>query len=104
MDVEYDQMGRGEPKLVRGKPRRIDLLLHFRGHHESNLLACEVEAGLRRPVEVDPTDREKLQRMTKRPFKYTAGVWVHFPRNPKGRRHMATFPNGQQSGPICGLG
>jgi hypothetical protein len=54
VDMEYDQMGQGDAKLVRGKQRRTDLLLHFRGHHESNLLACEIRVfhhtrGVRRP-------------------------------------------------------
>jgi hypothetical protein len=94
VDLEYDQMGQGEQKQVKGKHRRIDLLVHERGINGQNLLVCEVKVGHELPQEVDLNDLEKLVHMTLKPFEYKAGLWIHFPRSPRGDLHCATVVKG----------
>lgn len=93
-------MADGAAKVVGNTRRRIDLLLHKRGHEGPNLLACEVKSRITRPKSVNATDLEKLKHLTRQNgvFKYGVGIWLSLPRLPGGSAYYAIVINGVLEG------
>ena len=89
VDTEYGQMNVAEIKNINGRDVRIDMLVHRRGLHDANMVACEVKMSNAKSRCIEKCDRIKLEKLTTE-YGYQLGLWISLPRQ-QGARNRGRY-------------